>query len=384
MKVLFISPMNVSVANGMLRRQEQFLHFMERNGVDVDFLSAISGCVDVSKWANQNSLKISFWGGLYGFYVRSIYFLWRAINEVLCNKICLYEDFKTPYCIYFPRIFAKKYDLIVCYYPWMYCLLGLSRFGEKVLVDLGDVMSNRHKRIGVKTWISLALDDERAIINSSKAYAISEDDSVEFERLYEKKINVLPFMPQGINDSLIMEMPAKRKSIGFLAAKSMHNLEIVDLIAQGEFSDLLNKYNCNFHLAGSICASLANEKLKAIQKYGLNILGRVDKVEDFYKNVSIIFNPIGPSTGVKIKSVEALLFGRILITTRFGVDASLLRIFGSQIILIEWPINSFKIIERVIDEALKRLEAIDLEIVEVARMEYKKYVNECFENALKK
>jgi hypothetical protein len=50
-------------------------------------------------------------------------------------------------------------------------------------------------------------------------------------------------------------------------------------------------------------------------------------------------NPIGRSTGVKIKSVETLITGRSLITTQWGADPGLRAAFPGQIRYTEWPVD---------------------------------------------
>jgi hypothetical protein len=90
-------------------------------------------------------------------------------------------------------------------------------------------------------------------------------------------------------------------------------------------------------IAGGICQTADPSLLEALRAGGARILGRIGSTLDYYRQIAATVNPIGPSTGVKIKSVETLITGRSLITTRWGADAALRAAFPDQISMIDWP-----------------------------------------------
>jgi len=68
-----------------------------------------------------------------------------------------------------------------------------------------------------------------------------------------------------------------------------------------------------FHVCGKVC--------KAVRKAPENVLlhGRVAALEPYYDAASVVINPVPYGTGLKIKTVEALCFGKPLVTTPSGI-----------------------------------------------------------------
>ena len=69
-------------------------------------------------------------------------------------------------------------------------------------------------------------------------------------------------------------------------------------------------------LAGSMCADLSELEGKA----GIELMGRVQDVEDFYTAIDIAVVPMTFSTGLKIKAVEALTTGLPLIAHKHALE----------------------------------------------------------------
>lgn len=69
-----------------------------------------------------------------------------------------------------------------------------------------------------------------------------------------------------------------------------------------------------FVLAGSLGGRLAEAGLPE----GVEDMGFVDDLGEFYRRVDILINPIAAGSGLKIKNVEALAFAKPLVTTPVG------------------------------------------------------------------
>ena len=50
----------------------------------------------------------------------------------------------------------------------------------------------------------------------------------------------------------------------------------------------------------------------------VNLMGRIDQVEDFYDRIDVVINPVQFGTGLKIKNAESLRYSKLLITTLNG------------------------------------------------------------------
>ncbi len=66
-------------------------------------------------------------------------------------------------------------------------------------------------------------------------------------------------------------------------------------------------------ICGTVC-----DGLETVPQ-GVTKLGRVPTLEPYYRQAAVVINPVPYGSGMKIKSVEALAFGKCLVTTLSGV-----------------------------------------------------------------
>ncbi len=337
-RVLFVSPIDMQTDNGMARRQQQLLDALcDTYSGSVDVLSAAS-FTKSSRWLQARGFKVNLLRGVYPLFARWNAMLWYGGGAILCNKLRWIDYFRFPVRTPLPREWFRRYDLIVCFYPWLHRLLGLERGGNKVIVDTGDIMANRHERTGSRRWINMTTRDERAVLESgSRCLAISQDDADEFRRLYGVQLPVVSFVPSD-HEELLKIAPYRRPpKVGFMGAPSYVNEEILRALSDSSFLKYLSSHGVELLIAGGICRTADPAVLRALERGGAKILGRVSSTIDYYRQISVTVNPVGPSTGVKIKSVETLVAGCSLITTRWGADALLADAFPEQITYVEWP-----------------------------------------------
>ena len=341
-RVLYVSPMIMTVDNGMMQRQHQWLKalctaFPGR----VDFLSLGSSPASARNWLKERGMNITVLGGPFALVARLNAMAWYYGGVVLCNKLRWVDCFRFPFRTPLPHTWLRRYSTIVCYYAWNYHLLCLHRAGTRVLVDLGDIMADRHERVGRRRWISLAKKDELAIVTGpGRCLAISASDRKEFARLYGVEMPLVPFVPPNSDTLLSLGPPIHKRTIGFIGAPSYLNEEILKLLACEDFLEALRQAGVELLVAGGICRTANPVLLERLRAGGASVIGRVDDIRDFYRSTTAILNPVGPSTGVKIKSVEALMAGRGLVTSHWGSDLTLEEAFPGQIETIDWPITA--------------------------------------------
>lgn len=339
--VLYISPLDMCSNNGMSQLQHQLLsNLCSAYGESVDLLSLGAPPSTARKWLQGAGLHVNVLDGLFPLIARLNTTLWYGGGVILCNKLRWTDRFHFPLRTPLQDTWIERYDVIVSYYPWAHRLLRLDRAGGKVIMDLGDVMADRHERIGVRRWISLTAEDEKAVLRSqSHCVAVSNEDAQEFKRLYGVLPAVLGFVPP--DSEQLMELTSKDRParIGFMGAPSYANEEIMHLLAHPEFLACISQAGIELLVAGGICDTVDRSVLRSLEKGGARIVGRVRSTTDYYRQIGATVNPVGPSTGVKIKSLETLIAGRSLITTRWGADSSLCAAFPDQIAFTDWPIE---------------------------------------------
>jgi hypothetical protein len=350
-RALYISPLDMTVNNGMLQRQAQTLAALVTMYPGcLDILSLAAAPKTMRKWLLHNGVQARVLDGPRAWAAYACTTAWYVGGVAFCNKLKWAGHFGFPFRIPLSQAWLDRYATIICYYPWAYHLLKLERGGRKVVVDLGDIMADRHSRIGTRRWISLAADDERAILRStSRSLAISESDAEEFEHLYGRRLPVVPFCPANADRLVALSRVERPRRVGFIGAPSYLNEGIVELLASPAFLEPLRTAGIELVVAGGICNTVDPRHLTALRDGGAKVLGTIPDVESFYRAVEAVLNPVGPSTGIKIKSVETLLTGCSLITTRWGTDASLQRSFGGQIRLLDWPATPAGVARATID-----------------------------------
>jgi hypothetical protein len=342
-RVLYVSPLDLRSRNGMNQQQLQLLSMLCSADIQeqsVDMLSLGAPPSVAREWVQQSGLPIRVLDGAYATLAHLNCALWYGGGVIFCNKLKWVDRFYFPLRTPLPRRLAERYDLIVCYYSWGHRLLALDRAGNKVVMDLGDIMADRHTRIGARRWISMAARDEEAVFRSgSRCLAVSDEDADEFEHLYGIRPGVIRFVPPDADRLMEIAEGARLPRIGFMGAPSYGNEEALRILARPEFLDPIRAAGIELVVAGGICDTASPEVLSALKTGGAKLLGRVRSSLDYYREIAATVNPIGPSTGVKIKSVETLVAGRNLITTMYGADRNLQESFPGQIVCTDWPVH---------------------------------------------
>jgi len=198
-------------------------------------------------------------------------------------------------------------------------------------------MANRHERINKKTWISLSTKNEKNLLCSAnfEPLAITIEDANEFFSLYGIRPKVLPYAP--IYDLYKKEI--KGEYIGFLGAKNNFSIDFINLLNDSTLIEDIAVYEKKILLAGTVCSFVDKKILNSLQSRGVKIIGPIDSIFQFYNQVHTVFNLSGPSTGAKIKSIEALMLGKHLISSKFGIDQYTKKYFNNLITIVNWPLQ---------------------------------------------
>lgn len=102
--------------------------------------------------------------------------------------------------------------------------------------------------------------------------------------------------------------------IGYLASNSAQNfLNIRNFILEEWPRIQARLPEAKLAIAGGICQKLAGFP-------GIELWGEIENLRDFYGRTDVVVNPVLAGTGLKIKCVEALGFGRPLVTTPAGAE----------------------------------------------------------------
>ena len=223
----------------------------------------------------------------------------------------------------------QPHAVIVEYITLFYLVPDRSqRAGVLYAVDTHDVLSMRHqqfKQHGYEHWVALSRNEEAAAIDSfDVVIAIQPEEAAIFRSFVSQHQPVVVAGMAGqlhvaAADNRSTRQPADSISIGILASNNAANQHALSWFLAEVWPILLAGHDSlRLIIAGSTTKSLAGERpLDRVQ-----ILGPVQQVADFYALVDIVVNPIQFGTGLKIKNIEAMCFGKPLVTTKQGIAGS--------------------------------------------------------------
>jgi glycosyltransferase involved in cell wall biosynthesis len=124
----------------------------------------------------------------------------------------------------------------------------------------------------------------------------------------------LPILPERANDG---RQPMR---LGFLGGRDESNQHALNWFVDKIWPKIRSRFGekVELHVAGQVCHAWHPSSDGGSD--GIVIVGPIDSIEHFWPSVDIAINPVRFGSGLKIKNVEALAYGRPLITTSIGAE----------------------------------------------------------------
>jgi hypothetical protein len=209
------------------------------------------------------------------------------------------------------------YDIVWVNYIWLSKIFNAFPMHVKKILDTHDVFSNRNQifeHLGLEpAWFFTTADQERLALSRADAIvAIQENEADYFRRLLPNNSNIPVFTIGHISCPRFLSprtRSSRRIRVGYLGSANPLNIKAIEDLQSRlrQFPSLASEYR--FFLAGPICSAMSGRDV-------FEMMGVVDATEDFYREIDIFINPMPSGTGLKIKTVEALSFGRAVAGTR--------------------------------------------------------------------
>jgi len=186
---------------------------------------------------------------------------------------------------------------------------ALSTLASKVILNGGDD-SNR----------ALAIANEMDLLSvADYCVAIQAEEARYFRQHLSPATHVITLMhkPKTSILSPHTQNSKERKSMGFLAANNPLNRQGIQHFLSNCWGDIqANDPECRLVIGGPI-SGFVLQNLKAYPN--IDVLGILDDVEAFYRQVAICINPVALGSGLKIKSIEAVCSGRPVVSFAEGL-----------------------------------------------------------------
>ena len=204
------------------------------------------------------------------------------------------------------------YDAFIVNYPYLSKAFEFAPTYVFRILDTHDKFTGRRQLLASQSiepefFYTTAEQEAIALKRADLVWAIKEEEAIFFRKLADTPVcTMLHMEPQksiarvptvGDQDYLAVGMIGVNNSINTVNARAF--------IQQVRPLFLKSLAPIKIKFAGSLCENLQDlEKLA-----GIELMGRVDTVDQFYQAVDLVLVPISFSTGLKIKAVEALATG---------------------------------------------------------------------------
>lgn len=283
------------------------VYLLEHLGCEVHFLFA-----DMSLKSTDDSQMAAYWGERYhiyhlGFFGKLRRLALDKIRPVLSHGYWKCDDhYPIGLESFVNRLDAsEKFDAIIVQYMRLSKLLTKVSIPRKGIYT-HDVFSYKDIRVGAPFYETCNADQEaKALQRCPHIFAIQEQEATYYQFLSPTSKIYTVYSHFDFHDQEI----TKQKNILYLASRMEFNVNgIIWFLDNVWFIFSKQQPSAKLLIAGSVC-----EKID-INKYdNVKLFGRVDSLEEFYRNGDIVINPVFQGTGLKIKTFEALSFGKTTI-----------------------------------------------------------------------
>lgn len=259
----------------------------------------------------------AYWGKSF-FYYKYSNFL-RLLNWLKRNLI---HRFTGRYSIgyYYPVYGLSRYvnklhhgnhfDAVIVNYIWMTPLLKHISIKNKILFT-HDSFTNKRERIKQELYSLTPKQETCGLNRADTLLSIQETESVLFRFLVPDKPVYTVYMPIDFHKQTVEHYHI----ILFFSGDSELNQNGLKYFLDKVFDSVVSKNpSVKLLIGGGICKSLK------INNSHVELLGFVDNVDAFYSLGNIVINPVYQGTGLKIKTMEAISYGKVTIVHPHSVE----------------------------------------------------------------
>lgn len=246
-------------------------------------------------------------------------------------------DYRWPWAIeqFRSHVARVRPKAIICQYVTMaYLLDGLSLADRRhilCVLDTHDILHDRGMQFhsaGYLHWLEISEAEEIEVWNRFDAVIAIQPQEAE-------RIRAVVSQPRVIVAGHALRRPlrtvsrteptstgGRKVTVGYIASANYSNWHAINRFLIEVWPDLLELQNVEVELliAGKICDwfNLVEGRAESLLKSRVRLQGPVEKLDEFYSQVDLAINPVQFGTGLKIKNVEAVAFGKPLVSTASG------------------------------------------------------------------
>ncbi len=191
---------------------------------------------------------------------------------------------------------------------------------EKIIkvIDTHDIQSERYKEFNknkLKGCLKITLEEESEILSKyDLVLTINNRD----KDILKKNVNakIITTLYPGEVEKIDYKGHSKKLNIGFIGGAAEPNIQGINKFIKEVYINLDKNLNIELNIYGSVCNFLNKELIKK----GVNIHGFVENIKTPYIENNLMINPMNLGSGLKIKTMEALCYGKCMLTTSVGAQ----------------------------------------------------------------
>lgn len=198
----------------------------------------------------------------------------------------------------------RNFKIVIVNYIWLTKLFKYLPNLRKILFT-HDVFSNRFKKTNIRWFTVSPREEARALNRCDVVLAIQENEGNYLKSLSKVKV-VTTFSPvKYVNIDF-----CNNRNLLFLSGPNDYNTNgLIKFVKDIWFELKKDIQGIKLLIGGGIC------RRKEIYEFenDIQLLGEIDNLFDFYSKGDVFINPVFEGTGLKIKNMEALSYGKIVL-----------------------------------------------------------------------
>ncbi len=211
---------------------------------------------------------------------------------------------------------TERIDLVFCNYVWQSRIFKHFHQATKV-IDTHDVMGDRHLMLdlaGIKrNFFYCSKEEETKGLNRADIIVgIQESETEYFRRQsYRPVVTIgMTFEKSNSENSLSTSFPTTPLRVGYFASDNLINESVIN-----KFIDDYIKNN-DYYFYKLVIGGGISSKIRKFKH--IEVIGVVSDPKKFYDKVDVIINPMTTGTGLKIKTIEGLAYGKPVVGTNIA------------------------------------------------------------------
>lgn len=212
---------------------------------------------------------------------------------------------------------TNKFDAVIVEYVFFSAALNVFPESVHKLIDTHDVYTERHRmlsqnRMQVEWFFTSAPEECKGLQRAHAVLAIQDEENKKLAQILKHS---RPVFTVGHFLKPSPQAPTKQlKTLLMVGSGNSLNARYFQRFIDESWRPLHTEHpTLRLNIVGSVCRILTPAP-------GVELLGFVEDLEHAYAAADLVVNPLQSGTGLKIKSLEALSYGRGLLTTNVGLE----------------------------------------------------------------